>query len=70
MSGLRGIAMLLRKKITQTTKEDAEERIKELLNQHPSLKQIVEEQGWEGLELLSNDPVVQELLEWHECLSK
>ncbi len=62
--------MLLRKKITQTTKEDAEERIKELLNQHPSLKQIVEEQGWEGLELLSNDPVVQELLEWHECLSK
>ncbi|MEO2066528.1 MAG: hypothetical protein ABGX17_08535 [Desulfurobacteriaceae bacterium] len=46
------------------TQREAKERIKELLQSQPTLKKIVEEEGWEGLEGYSEDPTVQELLEW------
>ncbi|WP_457681082.1 hypothetical protein [Thermovibrio sp.] len=45
------------------------ERIKELLNSQPTLKQAFESQGWEGLEAFSGDPVAEELLEWKLYLS-
>ena len=46
----------------------AEERVKELLNSQPTLKQTIEDLGWEGLEGFSDDPVAQEILEWKTYL--
>ena len=46
------------------TQKWADERIKEILNSQPTLKKLVEEQGWDALEELSEDPVAKELLEW------
>ena len=50
------------------TQKEAQERLQELLNSQPTLKQAFEEQGWEGLETFSDDPVAQEVLEWKSCL--
>ena len=57
--------MYARKNITQT---EAKERIQELLNSQPALKQVVDSEGWEGLEAYAEDPVVQEILEWSSLL--
>jgi len=57
--------MIARENITQ---KDAKERIQELLNAQPTLKQVVETEGWEGLEAYAKDPVAQEILEWSSLL--
>ncbi len=57
--------MYARENITQT---EAKERLQELLNNQPALKQVVESEGWDGLEAYAEDPVVQEILEWSSLL--
>ena len=56
------------KGITKIIQQDAKERVQELLNTQPTLKQIVDSEGWEGLEAYAEDPAVQEILEWSSLL--
>ena len=57
--------MMTKERITQ---KDVKERIQEVLNNQPTLKQVVDSEGWEGLEAYAEDPVAQEILEWSSLL--